>query len=195
MTPTDDNGESELRRIYEDACKQLERNAFRYGSKLSNGVKHGVNISDIKTVLRSVIKKAGNWHHQQLEAKTTPSVDLNNPKYFLQNVESLEDAFNLFIEKWCLHAAHLLDSDDNDGEYMRRLIEAKIAEAELETAKTILQDAALEHKKRRPPESIAVPAIDKAIAAGRVTCPNGHILAPNDRCLDKKCKHRTGVRR
>ena len=33
-----------------------------------------------------------------------------------------EERFNKFIEKWCNSSAHLLDSDENDGEEIRDLI-------------------------------------------------------------------------
>ena len=32
---------------------------------------------------------------------------------------TFEEEFNKFIGKWCLYSAHLLDSDENDGERLR----------------------------------------------------------------------------
>ena len=37
--------------------------------------------------------------------------------------KSLEKEFNIFIKKWCgTHYSHLIDSDENDGEFIRHLI-------------------------------------------------------------------------
>jgi len=61
---------------------------------------------------------------------TMPKLDLNAYENQLSSQVSDIDAFNLFIKKWCPHAAHLLDSDDNDGQYMRDRITALTATKE-----------------------------------------------------------------
>jgi hypothetical protein len=47
----------ELREIYDEACKKLERKEFRYGNSNRAGTRHGVNISDVKTILRAALSK------------------------------------------------------------------------------------------------------------------------------------------
>jgi transcriptional regulator with XRE-family HTH domain len=43
--------------------------------------------------------------------------------------ELVSDLVNTFIEKWCgENAAHLIDTDDNDGEYLRQSIMALISQ-------------------------------------------------------------------
>lgn len=53
---------------------------------------------------------------------SNPDIDLNDPRYQLQSVTDPVAKFNLFIEKWCPDYAHLIDSDDNDGEEIRRML-------------------------------------------------------------------------
>lgn len=50
------------------------------------------------------------------------NVDLNDPKYMLQFIDDPIEKFNMFIKKWCPDYAHLIDSDDNDGEEIRDMI-------------------------------------------------------------------------
>ncbi|TFB85823.1 hypothetical protein E3O44_12540 [Cryobacterium algoricola] len=56
---------------------------------------------------------------QAVREAIDPPLDLNAYENQLQSQASDIDAFNLFIKKWCPHSSHLLDSDDNDGQYMR----------------------------------------------------------------------------
>lgn len=53
-----------------------------------------------------------------------PSVDLNDPRYNLESIKDPVEKFNMFIRKWCPDAAHLLDSDQNDGQAVRDMLES-----------------------------------------------------------------------
>lgn len=51
------------------------------------------------------------------------NVNLNDPKYMLQFIDDPIEKFNMFIYKWCPDYAHLIDSDQNDGQHIRNMIE------------------------------------------------------------------------
>lgn len=61
---------------------------------------------------------------QQEVLKGWRRADLNDPKYMLQFIDDPIEKFNMFIKKWCPDYAHLIDSDDNDGEEIRQMIAA-----------------------------------------------------------------------
>lgn len=63
---------------------------------------------------------------KRVREATKPPLDLNAYENQLSAQVSDIEAFNLFIRKWCPHATHLLDTDDNDGQYIRdRLAQLK----------------------------------------------------------------------
>ncbi len=58
-------------KIIEEAFKKLESKEFRYGNKDSKGVKHGVNISDAKKIVKEVYQRT----KQQMEKE---NIDIIN---------------------------------------------------------------------------------------------------------------------
>lgn len=52
----------------------------------------------------------------------TANIDLNDPKYYLQLIDDPIEKFNMFILKWCPDYSHLIDSDNNDGQYIRDML-------------------------------------------------------------------------
>lgn len=78
--------------------------------------------------IRAEAKAAIQAYVQQEVVRGWRRVDLNDPKYMLQFIDDPIEKFNMFIKKWCPDYAHLIDSDDNDGEEIRQMIAALKAE-------------------------------------------------------------------
>jgi hypothetical protein len=53
------------------------------------------------------------------------------------NREKWEEKLNKFIIDWCGDFAHLLDTDENDGERLRETIRQEIRQAKIEMAEKI----------------------------------------------------------
>ncbi|HJQ07972.1 MAG TPA: hypothetical protein VJ836_00660 [Candidatus Saccharimonadales bacterium] len=55
-------------------------------------------------------------------ARSTPTVDLNDPQYMLRFIDDPIEKFKMFIKKWCPDYSHLIDTDDNDGQEIRNML-------------------------------------------------------------------------
>jgi hypothetical protein len=53
------------------------------------------------------------------------TIDLNDSQYRLNTISDPVEKFNMFIKKWCPDYAHLIDSDQNDGEEIRQMLRAE----------------------------------------------------------------------
>lgn len=59
-----------------------------------------------------------------------PDIDLNDPKNMLQFIDDPIEKFNMFIKKWCPDYSHLIDSDMNDGQEIRKMIRNLMSQAQ-----------------------------------------------------------------
>lgn len=73
----------------------------------------------IDAIMQLITAERKRWEQQ---AAWTPPVDLNDPRYTLRLTTDPIEKFNLFIKKWCPDYAHLIDSDQNDGQVIRNMI-------------------------------------------------------------------------
>lgn len=78
--------------------------------------------------------KEEDWKTTKSQTDNTESQDFNSIYVRFVKETDLIKKFNIFLELHCKKDyAHLIDSDDNAGEYMREAIQAKLQEQDIKS--------------------------------------------------------------
>ena len=91
------------------------------GSLIFNSHFDSIEVGEMRKALLFINEQILNLFIQELKKKPDDNIDHSIDVRYEPDVIK---AFDKFIEKWCgSNAAHLLDSDEQDGQFMREKIQ------------------------------------------------------------------------